>query len=79
MDKCRGDKRAYDCLISHLKKCGYAGGRIIISHTNNLTGANALSELIKEKLGYLHTLIMENRALCSYYAEPGSLLVGFEA
>ena len=37
MDKCSGDKRAYNCLISHMKKCGYQNGRVIISHTNNLS------------------------------------------
>lgn len=79
MDKCRGDKRAYSCLISHLKKCGYSGGRIIISHTNNLAGAEEMNELIKKELGYKDALIMENRGLDSYYAEPGSILIGFEA
>lgn len=79
MDKCRGDKRAYGCLISHLKKCGYNGGRIIISHTNNPDGANELNSLVKSELNYNDAIIMENRALCSYYAEPGSVLIGFEA
>lgn len=79
MDKCRGDKRAYNCLISHLKKCGYAGGRIIISHTNNPSGADELNSLIKKELNYNDVIIMENRALCSYYAEPGSVLIGFES
>lgn len=79
MDKCRGDKRAYSCLISHMKKCEYNNGRVIISHTNNPSAANELNELIKCELGYNDAIIMENRALCSYYAEPGSILVGFEA
>lgn len=79
MDKCRGDKRAFYCLISHMKKCGYTNGRVIISHTNNPSGAGEMNELIKKELGYTDTLIMENRALCGYYAEPGSILIGFEA
>lgn len=79
MDKCRGDKKAFICLISHMKKCGYAGGRVIISHTNNPSGANDMNELIKTELGYNDATIMENHGLCSYYAEPGSVLIGFEA
>ncbi|MDO4966919.1 MAG: DegV family protein [Lachnospiraceae bacterium] len=79
MDKCRGDKRAYSCLISHMKKCVYNGGRVIISHTNNPSGANEMNELIKSEFNYNDAIIMENRALCGYYAEPGSILVGFEA
>ena len=79
LDKCRGDKRAYSCLISHMKKCGYSNGRIIISHTNNPSGALELNELIKTEFNYNESIIMENRGLCSYYAEPGSVLIGFEA
>lgn len=79
MDKCRGDKRAYSCLISHMKKCGYKNGRVIISHTNNPSGADEMNNLVKKELGYNNAIIMENRGLCSYYAEPGSLLIGFEA
>lgn len=79
MDKCRGDKRAHSCLISHLEKCGYAGGKIIISHTDNPDGAKELNSLVKSELNYKDAIIMENRALCSYYAEPGSILIGFEA
>ena len=79
MDKCRGYKRAFACLISHMKKCGYANGKVIISHTNNPDGAAEINELIKTELCYNDALIMENRGLCSYYAEPGSILVGFEA
>jgi len=79
LDKCRGDVRAFNCLISHMKKCGYAGGRVIISHTNNPSGANDMTALIKKELGYNDAIIMQNNALCSYYAEPGSVLIGFEA
>ena len=79
MDKCRGYKRAFKCLISHMKECGYAGGRVIISHTNNPDGAAEINEMIKTELGYNDAPIMENRGLCSYYAEPGSVLIGFEA
>ncbi|MCQ2519756.1 MAG: DegV family protein [Lachnospiraceae bacterium] len=79
MDKCRGDIRAYSCLTSHLKKCGYNNGRIIISHTNNPSGAVAMNDFIKKELNFNDAIIMENRGLCSYYAEPGSILIGFEA
>lgn len=79
MDKCRGDKRAYSCLISHMKKCGYAGGKVVISHTNNPEGADEMNELIRSEFGYNNATIMENRGLVSYYAEPGSVMIGFEA
>lgn len=79
LDKSRGDKKAYSCLISHMKKLGYKNGRVIISHTNNPSGADDMNELIKRELGYNDAIIMESRGLVSFYAEPGSILVGFEA
>lgn len=79
LDKCRGDKRAYNCVINHLKSCGYNNGQIVISHTNNPDGAEELKNLIANALGITDLTVMENRALCSYYAEPGSVLIGFEA
>lgn len=79
MNKCRGDNRAYSQLLSLMKKCGYKNGRIIVSHTNNPSGALEMSELIAKEFCYNDVIIMENRGLCSYYAEPGSILVGFEA
>ncbi|MDO4189009.1 MAG: DegV family protein [Lachnospiraceae bacterium] len=79
MDKCRGDNRAYKCLINHMKKLNYNGGKIVISHTSNPAGAYEMNDLIKNEFGYEDAVVMENRALCSFYAEPGSILIGFEA
>jgi len=78
VDKCRGSRRGYCCLISHMKKCGYSDGQVIISHTNNPSGAEEMNELIQSNFNYHDAVIMENRGLCSYYAEPGSVLIGFE-
>ena len=79
MDKCRGEKKALNKLVNHLKKCGYKNGKIIIAHNNNETGAEELSKLIEDEFGLFNGKINKTRALCSYYAEPGSILIGFEA
>ena len=39
----------------------------------------ALKKLIENTFGIFNGKIQKTRALCSYYAEPGSLLIGFEA
>ena len=78
-DKCRGEKRALKKLIDHLKECGYTDGKIIIAHNNNEAGALELKKLIENTFGIFNGTIQKTRALCSYYAEPGSLLIGFEA
>lgn len=79
MDKCRGDRKALVWLRDQLKEEGYKGGKIIISHTNNEAAALELSRLIEQEYGTFNGYIMENRGLTGYYAEPMSVLLGFEA
>lgn len=78
MDKCRGDKKAFPCIIKHMKNEGYSGGKVIISHTNTEEGADELKKLIEKEFGSFNGVIQKNTALCSYYAEPKSLIIGFE-
>lgn len=78
LDKSRGDKRAIPCLIRYLKQLHYHGGKIIIAHNHNLTAAHALKNALVEEFGIFNGYIHETRGLCSYYAEPQSLIVGFE-
>lgn len=82
-DKVRGDKKAIPCLIKHMANCGYIDGKVIIGHNNNYAGALLLKEAIVESFGFDNTKdkiqVQETRALDSYYAEPHSLLIGFEA
>lgn len=79
MHKCRGDKRAFPCLVDMMKDSGYQGGKIIIAHNDNSQGALQLKNEILTALGERTIPIHSTRGLCSYYAEPGSVLVGFEA
>lgn len=79
LDKCRGDKRAYQYLVNYLKSHNYAGGTIYITHNNNPTGAEALCKLFDANFPGCTICVQKSRALVSYYAEPGSLLVGFES
>ncbi len=78
VDKCRGDKSGIRYIVNYLAKKGYNGSKIIIAHNGNPMGAAALLEALKERFGHFEYLIHPTRALCSYYAEPESLLVGFE-
>lgn len=79
LSKCHGDKRAYRYIIEHLKKLGYSGGKIIIAHNHNELGARELQHLLRQEFGSFESFIHKTRGLCSYYAEPESILVGFEA
>lgn len=79
LHKCRGEKRA----ISQLWKCmldrGYVGGKVRIRHSENEGAARRLAELIQKDFPGCDIKIGVNRGLCSYYAEKGGVLVGFES
>lgn len=78
LGKCRGETKALNMIASHLKEFGCSRGRIIISHCKNCTAANSLKEKIESILPTVDIAISKCRGICSYYAEKGGLLVGFE-
>lgn len=76
--KGRGDKKAIEHMIATMKEHGYKKGRAIIAHNDNLAGAEELKAQIVAEFGKFNGFIHQTTALCSYYAERESLLVGFE-
>lgn len=78
LHKCRGEKKALQQLLQSMLEAGYCGGKVRISHTNNSSAAAEFSNLLKEKHPDCDLKIRENRGLCSYYAEEGGLLIGYE-
>lgn len=79
LDKCRGEKKAFKSIVGHMKEHGYKGGKVVISHNEYEDGANTLIKLIEAEFGAFKSVVHHTRALCSYYAEPHSLIIGFEA
>lgn len=75
--KARGTKKTVRELINRMKERGFAGGRVAISHCDNLTVAQTLKENILQLWGNSEIEIIPTRGLCSYYAERGGLIVGF--
>lgn len=77
-DKCRGDKRALSQLFKTMKEMGFAGGLVRIHHCANETNAKILSEHILGEFPAAKVIIGKLGGLCSYYAEYGGMIVGFE-
>ncbi len=77
-DKCRGEVRAFEQMIEHLQKAKLSEGRVRIAHCRNEAGARRLMRMIKEKCHRAEIEIFECRGLCSFYAEKGGILVGYE-
>lgn len=78
LNKCRGEKKALDTIVKHLKELGLRSGKVKIAHCLNESAALSLKELIRKELGKLQIDVYACRGLCSFYAEKGGLLIGFE-
>ena len=78
MHKCRGEKKAIQCLFDCMLEAGYSGGKVRSAHTNNLKFANELKDLISARFADCDISIRENQGLCAYYTEEGGVLVGYE-
>lgn len=78
MDKCRGAKRAIEKLIVRMHDMGFQGGKVRIDQCENTTDAKTLKDLILSKYPNADVIIDKVHGLCSFYAEKGGLLVGFE-
>jgi DegV family protein with EDD domain len=78
MHKCRGEARSLSTIISELERLGLCRGRVSIGHCGNEAAAEKLERMIKDHFGELEIEIHKLRGLCTFYAEEGGLLVGFE-
>lgn len=76
--KARGDKKCYSQIVKKMIEYGYDGGKVAIDHVDNLTGAEAVKNLILSKFPDAKVSIGKCSGLCSYYAENGGLMVGYE-
>jgi len=78
MHKCRGEKRSLETLLNDLETEGFKSGKISIGHCQNEAAALRLKEMILAKFKNASIEIHKLRGLCSFYAEKGGVLVGFE-
>ena len=78
MHKVRGEKKALRTIYEEMKAAGYCGGKVAISHCKNLPAAQELEGLIRKDFPAAPVDILHCTALCSFYAEEGGLLVGYE-
>ena len=77
-DKVRGEKKATATIFNNMKKMGYKGGKLIIDHAFNESAANALRDMTRTEFPDAEIRVEKTRGLCTFYAEKGGLIVGFE-
>jgi len=77
-DKCRGEKKALSTLFSNMKKAGYKGGKVLIDHCLNTKAAETLKGLVLAEFPNAHIELGDMGGLCSFYAEKGGMIIGYE-
>jgi DegV family protein with EDD domain len=75
---CRGAAKGLQMLMQEMKNCGFCGGKVRIHHCRNLKAAEALRNELLKINSYCDIEIRPCGGLCSFYAEEGGLLIGYE-
>lgn len=78
LHKCRGAAKTNATVWEEMLKHGYSGGKVRIAHCLNPEGAKTLKDTIRAKYPTADVQICPTTGLCSYYAELGGLMIGYE-
>ena len=78
ISKARGEERALTELAAQMQARGWRGGDVVITHCRNAAGAARLKTQLLALCPGCRVTLLPARGLCSYYAQEGGLLVGFE-
>ena len=73
-----GARKMLSVLFEEMKKMGFNGRKVIVGHCMNPEAAKNMRDKILSEFPFCDIRIESLGALCSYYAEKGGLLVGFE-
>ncbi|MCR5216770.1 MAG: DegV family protein [Lachnospiraceae bacterium] len=76
--KCRGGNRSIKKVLEEMEHAGFHGGKLRICHVENEDLATDLGKMVLEKYPSTDLVIYPARALVSYYAERGGLVIGCE-
>lgn len=78
LHKCRGEKRTLRTTVREMVERGYEGGAVRIDHCLNLPAAQKLKELIEAEFPKGKVQVNPCTGLCSFYADKGGLIIGYE-
>ena len=78
LSKNRGEGKALTAILENLRIGGFAGGKVRIAHCFNEGAAQQLKQVILSEFPGADVGIRSCLGLCSYYAEKGGMLVGYE-
>ena len=78
LHKCRGEEKALAAIVEEMTLAGYDGGAVRIAPCQAKETAAALKALLRARWPKADIRIAPCTALCSFYAESGGVLVGYE-
>lgn len=76
--KSRGDRKALPEMIEQMRQAGYTGGKVRLTHVENPALADSFAGQLLAAWPDADVQIAASTGLCSYYAESGAIMVGFE-
>ena len=79
LGKCRGSRKTQQFLLNEMECLGYRGGSVRIGHCQNEALAQALCSALRQRFPEADIQSSPLRGLCSYYAERGGIMLGFES
>ena len=78
LSKVRGADGTVAESYGYMKQNGYCGGKVRIHHCKNPEIAENIKKMILADFPEASVVISSTRALCSFYAEAGGFLIGYE-
>ena len=78
LHKCRGEKKGIETMLMEMENHGFTGGKVRINHAHNPKAAEALLNLVRSKYPDIEATVAPMTGLCCFYAERGSVMIGFE-
>lgn len=76
--KTRGEHGALERIVLEMKGRGFTNGKVHIAHCGNPEAAKRLKLMLRAVFERAQIDVSECGGLCSYYAELGGLMVGYE-
>ena len=77
-NRARGEKKALNIFLKDLIENGYSGGKMELAHVLNTELADTFANKVREQFPEADINIVPTSGLCSFYAEKGGLMVGYE-
>ena len=78
LSKARGETKALETVMGYLAQNGYKGGKLYVDHCFAEETVKRFLFMVRAAYPSAEIVVRPTRCLCSFYAERGGFLVGYE-